>query len=124
MNKFGLLILIAIIILSFSQISMADGINLEVGEDGLIQGSVTEEERIEAWNTMLSSYRVFVMGFLGIASISMLGLFIYNFINLGASGSNPGSRSKAVGAVLWTGIATAFLGATFFFFSMFYGLFK
>ena len=41
----------------------------------------------------------------------MIGIFIVNFIKLANSKGNPQARSKAVGALIFTGIATAMLGS-------------
>lgn len=106
-----------------SAAKIKEGILLEVGKDGLITGNIPNSRASEAWNEILGSYRIFVIGFFAIATISTVGMMIGAFISLGASAGNPKDRSRAIGRLLWTGIATTLLGGTLFFFTMFYNLF-
>ena len=64
-----------------------------------------------AWSDFYERYRGFIVGISGVGAITMIVLFIVQFMKLGASAGNPQARSQALGGVLWTGIAAAGLGA-------------
>lgn len=121
-NLLLLAFIMAVILMTFTQPIYAA--ELTISEDGLIVSEdITREHADAGWNQVLRSYKNFVIGFFAMATLSMVFMFIYAFINLGASAGNPGARAKAVTTVLWTGIATAILGGTLLFFSMFYNMF-
>lgn len=71
--------------------------------------NIGNEEK--AINTILTEYRLLIAFGVGVASFVMIGIFIVNFIKLANSKGNPQARSKAVGALIFTGIATAMLGS-------------
>lgn len=63
------------------------------------------------WNQIFAKYKNVIVGVSGIGAITMMALFIIQFMKLGASAGNPQARSQALTGVLWTGIAAALLGA-------------
>lgn len=63
------------------------------------------------WNQLFAKYKNVIVGISGIGAITMMALFIIQFMKLGASAGNPQARSQALTGVLWTGIAAALLGA-------------
>lgn len=63
------------------------------------------------WNQLFAKYKNVIVGVSGIGAITMMALFIIQFMKLGASAGNPQARSQALTGVLWTGIAAALLGA-------------
>ena len=63
------------------------------------------------WNHIFAKYKNVIVGISGIGAITMMALFIIQFMKLGASAGNPQARSQALTGVLWTGIAAALLGA-------------
>lgn len=67
--------------------------------------------KTNAWVTLLTKYRGFIAGIAGVGAVTMIVLFIVQFMKLGASAGNPQARSQALVGVLWTGIAAAGLGA-------------
>lgn len=73
-----------------------------------------------AWTELISKYRAFIMGISGIAAITMVVIFIFQFLKLGASAGNPQARSQALVGVLWSGIAAAGLGAVTLIVGLFY----
>jgi hypothetical protein len=72
------------------------------------------------WTTVLEKYRGFIVGVSGIGAITMVVLFIMQFLKLGASAGNPQARSQALSGVLWTGIAAAGLGSVSLVVGLFY----
>lgn len=64
-----------------------------------------------AWQNLITKYKGFIIGISAVAAVTMVVLFIMQFLKLGASAGNPNARSQALVGVLWTGIAAALLGA-------------
>jgi hypothetical protein len=73
-----------------------------------------------AWTKVFTEYKGVIMGVSGIATLTMVILFIINFIKLGKSADNPNTRSQALGGLLWTGIAAAGAGGV----TLFVGIFS
>lgn len=123
MKKISMFLLIAILfsfmaVLTTPVVSYADGLNdsvlnIVVGEKGelTVSGSDFTNDRALAWNTLIGKYKGFIAGISGIGTITMVALFIMQFMKLAASAGNPQARSQALVGVLWTGIAAAGLGA-------------
>jgi len=65
----------------------------------------------DAWNDFLEKYKNFIVGIAGVGAVTMVALFIRQFVKLGSSADNPVEREQALQGVLWTGIAAAGLGA-------------
>lgn len=78
----------------------------------------------EAFSHIIERYKVVITFFAAIAAITMVGIFIYNFIKLGASGTNPMERQKCITGLIITGIATGLLGSIALFVGLFYNAFK
>ena len=74
----------------------------------------------KAWEDFIKKYRNFITGIAGIGAVTMVVLFIVQFMKLGASAGNPQARSQALVGVLWTGIAAAGLGAVTLIVGFFY----
>lgn len=73
-----------------------------------------------AWGQIIGKYRTFIAGVSGIAAITMVVIFIFQFLKLGASAGNPQARSQALVGCLWSGIAAAGLGAVTLIVGLFY----
>lgn len=87
-------------------------VDVKVGADGkLVLGGLGQGDQSTAWNNLFARYKNFIVGISGIGAITMVVLFIIQFMKLGASAGNPQARSAALSGVLWTGIAAAGLGA-------------
>ena len=67
-------------------------------------------KQTQAWNKIFTQYRGVIMGVSGIATLTMVVLFIINFMKLGASAGNPQAKHQATMGLLWTGIAAAGAG--------------
>lgn len=73
-----------------------------------------------AWGTLITKYKGFITGIAAVGAVTMVVLFIMQFLKLGASAGNPQARSQALVGVLWTGIAAAGLGAVALITGIFY----
>lgn len=80
--------------------------------------------KTETLNEVLKKSRTVVVFLSGIGSLTSIGLFIINFINLGNSRGNPQARQKAVSGLIVCGIATAGLGSVTLISQLFYNLIK
>ena len=89
------------------------------GKDGT-KLKVDSEANENAWGTLLSKYKGFITGVAAVGAVTMVVLFIIQFLKLGASAGNPSARSQALVGVLWTGIAAAGLGAVAIITGIFY----
>lgn len=100
-------------------------VKLTAGADGkmgfqVTGGGFTSGGSASAWEDFIGKYRNFITGIAGIGAVTMVVLFIIQFIKLGASAGNPQARSQALVGVLWTGIAAAGLGAVTIIVGFFY----
>ena len=72
-----------------------------------------------AWTTIFDKYKGVIMGVSGIATLTMVVLFILNFMKLGQAAGNPQARSQALTGLLWTGLAAAGAGGVTVFVGVF-----
>jgi len=63
-----------------------------------------------ALGVLLFEYKGLISIFLGIGTMTMILLFVKNFVGLAASAGNPQTRKQALTGILLTGIATVGLG--------------
>ena len=84
---------------------------LEQSSDTLKLKIQTDNEGKEGvWNKIFNEYKGVIVGITGIGTLTMVCLFIFNFMKLGQSAGNPQARSQALTGLLWTGLAAAGLG--------------
>lgn len=76
----------------------------------------------DALNDVLTQARTFVVFLSGIGSLTVIGCFILNFINLANSKGNPEGRKKAINGLIVCGIATAGLGSVTLITQLFYNM--
>lgn len=97
-----------------------DDFDVNIDENGevVVDSEATQQG---AWTTLIEKYKNFIVGFSGIAAVTMVAAFILQFMKLGTTAGNPSERSKAVSGILWTGIAAALLGAVSLITGIFYG---
>lgn len=104
----------------------ADGIvpnvTIKDGEVALNANSVQNAD--EAKGTIIERYKGLVTFFGGLATITMVAIFIKHFIELGIKASNPMERKQLTSGLVWSGLAAACLGSVTFLFSIVYGVFK
>lgn len=99
---------------------------VQIGSNGeiIISGAGFDDAKGEgAWSSIINKYRKFIAGVSGIAAITMVVIFIFHFLKLGASAGNPQARSQALIGCLWSGIAAAGLGAVTLIVGLFYHAF-
>lgn len=99
---------------------------LTIDAKGNIKGTNgfdTTSDKAGAWTNFIEKYRFFIAGISGVAAISMILFFVLNFMKLGATSGNPGERSKAIGGLVWTGLAAAGLGGVSILVGFFYNAF-
>lgn len=96
--------------------------SVTIGNDGsmTITGDGFTTDSTSAWSAFLAKYRMFIVGISGVGAVTMVVLFIIQFLKLGASAGNPQARTQALTGVLWTGIAAAGLGAVSIIVGFFY----
>lgn len=104
--------------------SLPTSINLHLGEDGLVKLTDKSVDNMATWKVLIIRYKAFIVGIAGFAAVTMVVLFIKNFIKLGAVASNPQARSETLKGLLVTGIATGLLGSVALITSLFYNSIK
>lgn len=98
---------------SLPTVDISNGdLTISGGGFGTAQGS--------AWTQILTKYRGFIVGISGIAAVTMVGVFIFHFIKLASSATNPSARSQALTGLMWSGIAAAGLGGVSLIVGLFY----
>lgn len=93
-------------------------------KDGKVVLNSGFDNQDDAFAHVIDKYKILITFFAAIGAITMVGIFIYTFIKLGASSGNPMERQKCITGLIITGIATALLGSTALFVGLFYGAFK
>lgn len=78
----------------------------------------------EAFHHVIERYKVIIVFFAAMATITMVGIFIFNFMKLASSASNPMERQKCITGLIISGIATGLLGSVGLFVGLFYNVFK
>lgn len=68
-------------------------------------------DEVGAINSILAEYRILISVGSGIATLTMVALFVVNLMKLGNSKGNPQARQKAITALIFTGISTALVGS-------------
>lgn len=96
-----------------------DDFNVEMDDEGNMTVA-SEADTSGAWKTLIIKYKSFITGIAAVGAVTMVILFIMQFLKLGASAGNPSARSQALVGVLWTGIAAAGLGAVALITGIFY----
>lgn len=64
------------------------------------------------WNKLLEMIKICVMGFSGILTVLLVGVFAYKCFNLAASSNNPKQRAEAIKDILFTLIGIGLFGGT------------
>ena len=114
----------------FMTVAMADGessedfeigftVDEETGRMDLNRGGSAQQDGQSAWQRLIERYRNFIVGVSGIGAITMLGVFIVNFMKLGTNATSN-KRSDIITGLIWSGVAAAGLGAVAFIVGFFY----
>lgn len=90
--------------------------NANISDDGTISfsGDYQQQGGGKTFSTIIAKYKIWVVGALGIATVTMVALMIKTITGLAASATNPQKRSQQIVAILVQFIATAGLGAVTF----------
>lgn len=96
--------------------------NIQIQGGNISNGLQKSEAKGKLLNKILTEYRGVVVFISGIAMISMIMFFIFNFIELGNSKGNPQARQKAINGLIVSGIATAGLGSVTLITQLFYNM--
>lgn len=119
------LVLIVLSTLFLPSVSLAtgdgvfDNFNITLGTGGNLDTG-TAPTVGAGFEGIIVKYRTFIVGLAGVAAVTMVALFIVQFIKLGQSAGNPQARSQALAGVLWTGVAAAGLGSVSLITALFY----
>lgn len=102
-----------------------NNVTVSMGSDGKLEvDGLSDGTAADTWNTFFEKSKIFLIGFAGIGMFVFIGLFIKNFIALGAASNNPTARSQALTGCLWTGIAAAACGSVTLLVGLFWNAFK
>lgn len=86
-------------------------ITIDTSTNNIKNGLYSSTHTNSLLNKILKEYRGIIVFISGIAMLSMIMFFIFNFIELGNSRGNPQARQKAINGLIISGVATAGLGA-------------
>lgn len=109
--------------------SAADGLDVTMGEDGTItiEGGggldFNSADGTSAWNDVFTRYKNIIVAFSGLATLTMLAVFIFLFAKLGTVSANEKERRSVITGILFSGIATAALGSVTVIMAFFYNAF-
>ena len=91
-----------------------DDLGIDYSNQGIVAQSNSAWEKntdqANAWNTIFTKYKGVIMGVSGVATLTMVVLFIMNFMKLGSTANNPQERTRVLTGLLWTGLAAAGAG--------------
>lgn len=112
------------LIMHFSEIQQSiSNVNVTVSSDGKLSvdgGGMNYANSGDAMTSFLAKYKTLVVGISGIGAVSMIAFFIFNFLKLGATATNPSERTKVLTGLVWSALAAAGLGAVSIIVGFFY----
>lgn len=77
-----------------------------------------------SFNRIINKYKTVITFVSAIGAVTMVAVFILNFMKLGTTSGNPTERSKCIGALIWSGLAAAGLGSVALVVGIFYSALK
>lgn len=96
---------------------------IDVGSDGTVSGTASDN-RASTFETIMTTYKDVITFAGGLATVTMVAIFVLNFVKLGSSSGNPTERQKCLTGLIWSGIAAALLGSVTLVVGVFYGMLK
>ena len=95
-------------------------------EDGVITltGPVGIKNQKGAMGHVISKYKKIITFIGGMITVSLVGIFIFQFVQLGATATNPMERKKVLIGLLISGISAALLGSVTLFVGIFMGMWQ
>ena len=77
-----------------------------------------------AFAKIIDKYKTVITFISAIGAVTMVGVFIMNFMKLGTTSGNPTERSKCITGLIWSGLAAAGLGSVALIVGIFYGVLR
>lgn len=77
-----------------------------------------------SFTKIIEKYKTVITFVSAVGAVTMVAIFIINFMKLGTTSGNPTERSKCIGALIWSGLAAAGLGSVALVVGIFYGALK
>jgi hypothetical protein len=74
-----------------------------------------------SFTKIINKYKTVITFVSAIGAVTMVAVFILNFMKLGTTSGNPAERSKCITALIWSGLAAAGLGSVALVVGVFYG---
>lgn len=75
----------------------------------------------DSFSKIIEKYKTVITFISAIGAVTMVAIFILNFMKLGSTSNNPQERSKCITALIWSGLAAAGLGSVALIVGIFYG---
>ena len=91
------------------------GIHMEYNDDSKTEPTTQGA----AWTEVFVKYRVFILGVTGMATLTLVIIWIYLFVRLAGTSGNSMARRQASSSLLLCGVATALMGSVTFFVHLF-----
>lgn len=82
------------------------------------------EDMNDSFDKIITKYKTVITFVSAVGAVTMVAIFILNFMKLGTTSGNPTERSKCVMALIWSGLAAAGLGSVALIVGIFYGMLK
>ena len=128
-KKFALLIVVALILaLGLSMFGAVqanaavdwDSGDLTISNSGEVEATAKDTD--DTFGKLMDKYKGVITFVGGIATVTMVAIFILNFMKLGSTATNPTERQKVLTGLIWSGIAAALLGSVTLIVGIFYGM--
>mgnify|MGYP004584727153 CR=1 FL=1 len=84
-------------------------------------GSGSTNSMNGSFSKIIDKYKTAITFISAIGAVTMVAIFILNFMKLGTTSGNPTERSKCITGLIWSGIAAAGLGSVALVVGIFYG---
>lgn len=127
-HKISLAIVITMLIMLFASFGMSIKANAVFDNNfdvtwgsntSNITGSANSMD--ESFSKIIDKYKTVITFVSAIGAVTMVAIFIINFMKLGTTAGNPTERSKCITALIWSGLAAAGLGSVALIVGIFYG---
>ena len=131
-RKFSIMMLITFILMLFASFATQIDANALWNDDFNVSwDNSSNSANIKGTNSMddsfdkiIEKYKTVITFVSAIGAVTMVAIFILNFMKLGTTSGNPTERSKCVMALIWSGLAAAGLGSVALIVGIFYGMLK
>ena len=117
-----LMLSIGMSILGTVQAEAIWGNDLQIQNNGAV--NATSNSTQATFGKIMTKYKDVITFVSGIATVTMVAIFILNFMKLGSTATNPTERQKVLTGLIWSGIAAALLGSVTLVVGVFYGMLK